>query len=141
MWVALVQVTLWWLEHHPAPRALWGDEKTYLVSAMELLGGDPGWWPEPLWPPLYPQFLAGLIWLGGGSLTGVVLVQSLLLAATAILWFDLIRRFTDSRAAGVAVAALILGYPPLVAFCSLSLAGGASPLPLQRLAVALGLPR
>lgn len=115
-WVALVQVILWWLDHHPVPRALWGDEKTYLASAMELLAGDPGWWPEPLWPPLYPQFLAGLVWLGKGSLTGVVLVQSLLLVAAAVLWFDLVRRLTESRAAGVMVVALILGYPPLVAF-------------------------
>ena len=116
MWIALVHVGLWWLDHHPVPRTLWGDEKSYLTSAMKLLAGDPGWWPEPLWPPLYPQFLAGMMWLGKGSLTGVVLAQSLLLAATGALLGDLTRRLTGSRAAGVAVVVLTLGYPPLVAF-------------------------
>jgi hypothetical protein len=116
VWVAVLHATLWWLDRHPLPRVLWGDEKTYLTAALELLAGARGWWTEPLWPPLYPQFVAGLVWLGGGSLTVVVLVQSLLLAATAVVLFDLTRRFVDSRAAGVVVASLTLGYPPLAAF-------------------------
>lgn len=116
MWVALVHTVLWWLGRFPVPRILWGDENGYLDSAMRLLAGDPGWWPEPLWPPLYPQFLAGLLWFGGGSLTVVVLVQTALLAAIAVLLGDLTRRLCDSRAAGVAVAVMTLGYPPLAAF-------------------------
>jgi 4-amino-4-deoxy-L-arabinose transferase-like glycosyltransferase len=116
VWVALVQVMLWWLDRWPVPRALWGDEKRYLSSAMKLLSGDPLWWPEPLWPPLYPQFLAGLVWLGRGSLVGIAVVQSVLLAATAAILGDLTRRLSGSRAAGIAVAVLTLGYPPLVAF-------------------------
>jgi 4-amino-4-deoxy-L-arabinose transferase-like glycosyltransferase len=115
-WVALVQAVLWWLDRVPVPRTLWGDENGYLDSAVRLLAGDPGWWPEPLWPPLYPQFLAGLLWFGGGSLIVIVLVQSGLLVATAVLLGDLGRRLCGSRAAAVAVAALTLGYPPLVAF-------------------------
>jgi 4-amino-4-deoxy-L-arabinose transferase-like glycosyltransferase len=112
----LVQVVLWWLDRFPVPRTLWGDENGYLESAVRLLAGDPGWWPEPLWPPLYPQFLAGLLWIGGGSLVVIALVQSALLAATAVLLGDLTRRLCGSRAAGVAVVLLTLGYPPLVAF-------------------------
>ncbi len=115
-WIAFVHVSLWWLDRHPLPRVLWGDENGYVASASKLLAGDPGWWPEPLWPPLYPQFVAGLLWFGRGSLAGVVLVQSALLAATAVILGDLTRRLTDSRAAGVAVVVLTLGYPPLVAF-------------------------
>jgi 4-amino-4-deoxy-L-arabinose transferase-like glycosyltransferase len=115
-WLALVQVVLWWLDRFPVPRTLWGDENGYLDSALKLLAGDPGWWLEPLWPPLYSQFLAGLLWIGGGSLTVVVLVQSGLLIATAVLLGDLTRRVCGSRAAGMAVVVLTLGYPPLVAF-------------------------
>jgi len=115
-WVALVQITLWWLDRYPVPRILWGDENGYLDSAMKLLAGDPGWWLEPLWPPLYSQFLAGLLWFGGGSLTAVILIQIALLVATAVLLGDLTRRLCGSRAAGIAVVVLTLGYPPLVAF-------------------------
>lgn len=115
-WVALVQIVLWWLGRYPVPRTLWGDENGYLDSAMKLLAGNPGWWLEPLWPPLYSQFLAGLLWFGGGSLTVVVLVQSALLGATAVLLGDLARRLCDSRAAGIVVVMVTLGYPPLVAF-------------------------
>lgn len=115
-WGALVHATLWWLDRRPVPRAFWGDETTYLGSATRLLAGDPGWWPEPLWPPLYPQVLAGWLWFGGGSTTTIALVQSALLAVTAVLLFDLVRRWTGSRAAGVAAAVAAIGYPPLAAF-------------------------
>ena len=117
LWIAMVHATLWWIDGHPMRRVLWGDETTYLTSATRLLAGDPGWWPESLWPSLYPQFLSGLMWLGGGSLTVVVLAQSLLLVATAVRLSDLTWRLTGSRAAGAAAAVLTLGYPPLVAFC------------------------
>ena len=107
---------MWWLDRYPVPRVLWGDENGYLGSAERLLAGDPGWWLEPLWPPLYSQFLAGVLWVGGGSLTVVVLVQIALLMATAVLLGDLTRRLCGSRAAGITVVVLTLGYPPLVAF-------------------------
>jgi 4-amino-4-deoxy-L-arabinose transferase-like glycosyltransferase len=107
---------LWWLETNPVPRSLWGDENTYLRSALRFGSGDPEWWPEALWPPLYPQFLAGLIEVGGGSLAIIVVVQSALLALTAVLLFDLTRRLTGSRSAGTVVAVVTLGYPPLAAF-------------------------
>lgn len=115
-WIVILHLTLCWLDRHPMPRVLWGDEKTYVVAALKHLAGDQGWWTEPLWPPLYPQFVAGVVRLGGGSLIGVVLVQSVLLAVTAAVLFDLTRRLADSRAAGAVAAGLVLGYPPLVAF-------------------------
>jgi 4-amino-4-deoxy-L-arabinose transferase-like glycosyltransferase len=116
IWVVLVNAGLWWFYHRPAPKVLWGDENIYLRSASRLLSGDPGWWPEPLWPPLYPQFIAGLTWLGGGSLVAVQVAQGLLLAVTAVLLFDLTRRLTGSRAAGFTAAILSVGFPTLVAF-------------------------
>lgn len=115
-WIALLHAVLWWLDRYPVSRTLWGDETTYLTSAMQLLAGDPTWWPEPLWPPLYPQFLAGLVRLGGESLVAVVFVQLVLLAITAAVLCDLAERLTRSRAAGIAVALLTLGYPSLAAF-------------------------
>lgn len=115
-WVAVVHGVLWWLDGHPSRRVLWGDETGYVASAGKLLAGDPGWWPEPLWPPFYPQFLAGVGWFLGPSTAAVAVVQTLLLAAAAVLLGDLTRRLTGSRAAGVAAAALTLGYPPLAAF-------------------------
>lgn len=116
IWGALVHAVLWWLDRNPAPRSLWGDEKTYLASALRLLAGDSGWWPESLWSPLYPQFIAGLIWLGD-SLTAVAAAQSFLFVVTVIVLFDLVRRLTDSRAAGAIAACCCLGYPPLAAYC------------------------
>lgn len=116
IWIALLHSSLWWFDRWPAPRALWGDERTYLGSALELLAAEPSWWPESLWPPLYPHFLAGLVWLGGGSRGFVVAVQLALLALVAVLLFDLVARWTGSRAAAMAAAACVLGYPPLAAF-------------------------
>lgn len=116
IWVAVVHGALWWLDHGPSPKLPWGDEVTYLDAASKLLAGVPGWRPEPLWPPLYPQFVAGLMWLGGDSLVLVVIAQSLLLVATAILLADFVCRMTGSRAAGMTAAAMVLGYPPLVGF-------------------------
>ncbi len=115
-WIAGVHALLWWLDRFGAPRVPWGDENTYLASAARLLAGDPGWWPEPLWPPLYPQFLAGVLFLGGGDVVWVWVLQSALLVTTALVLGDLARRLTDSRAAGWTAAAMTVGYPPLVAF-------------------------
>jgi len=115
-WVALVQAALWWFARYPARRTLWGDERIYLSSAIRLATGDPTWWPESLWPPLYPQFLAGVMWIGGRSMATIIIAQGTLLAIAAILLFDLTSRLTESRAAGVAAAVLTLGYPPLASF-------------------------
>ncbi len=96
-------------------KELWGDEKRYLASAYAFLGGDPSWWPEPLWPPLSSQFLAGVLAVGGG-LVAVHCVQTFLLCVVAVVLGDLTRRWTGSRTAGTAAAILVLTYPPLVAF-------------------------
>jgi hypothetical protein len=116
IWIAAVHSALWALDRPGAPRLLWGDENTYLASALRLLAGDPGWSPESLWPQLYPQFVAGLVSLGSGSLVWLRLSQTALLAIMAMILFDLTNRWTGSRAAGWAAAWLTLGYPPLVAF-------------------------
>jgi len=114
--VALVHATLWWLYYRPVPKALWGDEFAYLRSARLLLAGDPAWWPDPLWPPLYPRLLAGIMAVGGPALVWIQIVQMCLLAATAVLLHDLVRRLTGSDVAAAVAALLTLGFPPLVAY-------------------------
>ncbi len=114
--IALVHGTLWWIYYVPATKLLWGDENTYRQSAVALLAGDPGWWPDPLWPPLYPQFLAGLMAVGGGRLLLVQLAQILLLVLSALLMADVVRAVSGSRAAGFVAGGLVVVYPPLVGF-------------------------
>lgn len=114
--VAVVHGALWLIHYWPATKVLWGDENTYRRSAEALLAGDPAWWPDPLWPPLYPRFLAGLLAVGDGWLLAVQLAQAALLAVTAVVLADLVREISGSRAAGFVAGALTVVYPPLVAF-------------------------
>lgn len=114
--VAAVHGGLLWLCWWPRARVLWGDEREYLRSAKLLLGGDPGWWPAPLWPPLYPCFVAGTKAVAGGSLVGVQLAQTLLLLVAAAVLGDLVRRWSGSAEAGWAAGALAAASPPLVAY-------------------------
>ena len=114
--VALVHGTLWWLYYRPVPKALWGDEMAYWRSAKALLAGDPGWWPDPLWPPLYPRLLAGIMAIGGPTVLWIQVVQTCLLAAAAVLLHDLVRRLSGSQLAAAVAAALTLGFPPLAAY-------------------------
>ncbi len=114
--VALVHGTLWWLYYRPVSKALWGDEMAYWRSARALLAGDPGWWPDPLWPPLYPRLLAGIMAVGGPTVLWIQVVQTCLLAAAAVLLHDLVRRLSGSQLAAAVAAALTLGFPPLAAY-------------------------
>lgn len=98
------------------PRALWGDEKAYLSSAIAVLKGDPSWWPVPLWPPLYPRFLAGILAVSGHNPVGITIVQTLLLFAAAIIFGDLVLRWTGSRLAALASFLMMAGFPPLAAY-------------------------
>ena len=113
---AVVHGTLWWLYYRPIHKVLWGDETAYWRSATALLAGDPGWRPDPLWPPLYPRLLAGIVAVGGPSVVWIQVVQTGLLVAAAVLLSDLVRRVSGSRIAGAAAGALMVLYPPLVAF-------------------------
>ncbi len=98
------------------PRVLWGDEKTYLSSAVAVLQGDPSWWPVPLWPPLYPRFLAGVLAVSGHNPVGITVIQTVLLFIAAVIFGDLVRRWTGARAAGMAAFLMMAGFPPLAAF-------------------------
>ncbi len=105
---------LWSITGVPESRALWGDEVRYWQGAT-LLSSGATWHPDPLWPPLYPRFLAAVL-AAGGSITAVQAVQTLMLLAVALLLCDLTRHLTGSRFAGAAAGALAFTYPPLAAF-------------------------
>ncbi|MEN8164104.1 MAG: glycosyltransferase family 39 protein [Acidobacteriota bacterium] len=98
------------------PRVLWGDEKAYLSSAVAVLQGDPSWWPVPLWPPLYPRFLAGILAVSGVNPVGITVVQTILLFIAAVIFGDLVRRWTGARSAGMAAFLMMAGFPSLAAF-------------------------
>lgn len=112
----MVHGMLWWIYYVPTTKVLWGDENTYLRSAATLLSGDSGWWPDPLWPPLYPQFVAGFLVVGNGGLLAIQLAQAVLLAVTAVVLADLVRQISGSRAAGFVAGSLTVLYPPLAGF-------------------------
>lgn len=98
------------------PRVLWGDEEAYLKSAMDVLKGDPSWWLAPLWPPLYPRFLAGVLAISDHSPLGITVVQTLLLFAAAVIFGDLVLRWTGSRLAGSASFLMMTCFPSLAAY-------------------------
>jgi 4-amino-4-deoxy-L-arabinose transferase-like glycosyltransferase len=111
----VLQALLFAIEAWPAPRALWGDEIMYADLARRLAAGQDAR-IEPLWPPAYPRFLAGLLALGGGSLLLARSFQAALLGASALLLRDIGLRLTGSRlGAGVAAALLVLD-PQVAAF-------------------------
>ncbi len=116
--LAAVSVHLWLavVARLGGPRVLWGDEKTYLSSAVAVLQGDPSWWPAPLWPPLYPQFLAGVLAVSGHNPVGITIVQTVLLFIVAAIFGDLVRRWTGARVAGISAFLMMAGFPPLAAF-------------------------
>ena len=113
--ILIVHSTLLWIYHSPAPKELMGDEVMYNSVAQRILRGeDPAM--ELLWPPLYPRFVAWLLFAGRGSLLMVQLVQSLLVVFIAVTARDLCRRMLGPGPVGDWVALATLLYPPLVAF-------------------------
>jgi hypothetical protein len=106
---------LLWIHYFPRQRLLWGDERLYWQVANGLASGsqaDLGL----LWPPLYPEFLAVLLRIGGGSLLFVQLVQTGLLVLTALLARDLWQRLVRPGPAADLVAVAFLVYPPLISY-------------------------
>ncbi len=98
------------------PRGLWGDERTYIKSALAVLQGDPSWWPVPLWPPLYSRFLAGVLAISGNHQVAIIVVQTVLLFIAAAIFGDLVRRWTGAETAGMVAFLLMAGFPPLAAY-------------------------
>ncbi len=111
----LLQAALLALYYLPARKGLVGDEKLYLRAAESILAtGAPAL--DPLWPPLYPWFLAPLLAVAGGSLWLVQATQIALWALAAGLGARLTARWTGSERAGTIALWILLTYPPLAAF-------------------------
>lgn len=106
---------LLYIHHVPETKSWIGDEKMYWEAAQRVAHGQPSEL-ELLWPPFYPWFLALLLWLSGGSLLFVQLVQTALLGLCAWLVWDLCLRLHGSRRVAGGAAFLTLFHPPLVAF-------------------------
>lgn len=113
--VATVHLGLLWIYWNPEPKLLFGDEAIYLSAARSLLEARSGEL-DLLWPPLYPKFLAGILWASGERLVAVQLVQTLLLGLSALLFRDVARRWIGDGVAPSVVGWILIGYPPLVAF-------------------------
>ncbi len=111
--VLLLHASLFWLDDHPTPRQPVGDELRYLAKAETMLSGRPVEL-DLLWPPLYPRFLALL--LASGSPGLAIGAQTLLLALTALLIWDLARLLGASPAGAALAGLLVVGYPPLAAY-------------------------
>ncbi|MCP4896793.1 MAG: glycosyltransferase family 39 protein [bacterium] len=113
---AFVHCSLLYLYYVPQPKRQFADEKRYVSSAEKMLAGDPEWHPEPLWPPLYSQVVAGVMTLPGHYLPAVQVIQMLLLILSAVVLGDLTTQLSGSAVAGRVAAFWALAYPPLVAF-------------------------
>ncbi len=113
--VLTVHCSLLAIYYLPSPKQAVGDERIYLTAARHLLAGEEAQL-DPLWPPLYPRFVAQLMPADGGSLIPVQAVQIVLLLAIAWILRDIARRLFGSTRAGDLTALLVLAYPPLVAF-------------------------
>jgi hypothetical protein len=81
-----------------------GDANAYVTLAENLLSGHgysidsaPPYEPYAYRPPAYPIFLAGALYLGGGSHAAAVVAQILLDIATALVLFQLARRVWPER--------------------------------------------
>jgi tetratricopeptide (TPR) repeat protein len=78
------------------------DSAEYLAWAQRLATGDWSWPAVAQHAPGYPIFLAALLAIGPGSLTGALVVQALLGAATAALVAMIARRVASDRAGWIA---------------------------------------
>lgn len=92
-----------------------GDETFYFTAAIGLLeSGELAL--DPLWPPLYAHFLAGICSLSASPMAALAIVQTALLALAAICVRTLVRRLFAAPAAADVAAVAMLGYPPLAGF-------------------------
>jgi len=97
------------------------DEAELTETARGILNGW-GFGPEPLFKaPLYPVFLAGVMWISGGVwLWALRLVQHVCGALLAMIAFDTARRLTSGpgqrrgQRAGMLAAGAVVFYGPLI---------------------------
>lgn len=114
--VAALHVALLYAGRVPALRHLSGDEGVYVAAAKSLLAGE-GLRLDRLWPPLYAYLVAATMWLGGPPYLLLQLVQTAMLAATAVAVHAIAMALFGSRLAASVAAFATAAYPTLVSFC------------------------
>lgn len=106
---------LWHLYHADRTKRLMGDEGSYWAEAVSRAHATP---TEhiPLWPPLYAQWMAGILHTFDDSRDAVLGFQVGLWLCASILFFHLVLHLSKSRiAAAVALSAFALS-PDILAF-------------------------
>ena len=111
----LLHGTLAWFSWRPPARRPVGDEGLYLDAARQLLATGT-FDLEPLWPPLYPAFLALLQGLVGGDRWLIVVAQLGLLVAVAAGVRSLASRWVGKGSLADLAGLVVLLHPTLAAF-------------------------
>ena len=110
-----IQATFLCLYYYPSPKALFGDELTYVARAAALVDGSAGP-PDFVWPPLQSLLLAASFRLFGPTLLPVQLLQIGLLWGGGLLLRGIARAVGLSVVAADVCLVSYLCYPTLVAF-------------------------
>jgi hypothetical protein len=103
------------LYYLPSPKRLVGDEGYYVSLAAALAGGQPAR-HDPLWPPLYGEFVGLVFSVFGPRILVVQLIQIALWAATGYFFFRIVGHLFPSPGVAITALALYLFSPELIAF-------------------------
>jgi 4-amino-4-deoxy-L-arabinose transferase-like glycosyltransferase len=114
-WIVALHGLLAWLSFGGEGRHLVGDEYHYFVAAGRLLATGT-LVLDPLWPPLYPWFLAAVFRLGADHLVALAVVQGVLLLVAALALRTIVAKVLANPRAGNYALLGMLGYPNLAAF-------------------------
>jgi hypothetical protein len=99
----------WNATHPDIPEHLWGDETGYNALALKILDGASLDWPGRV--PLYPFWLAGVLWLTDKSYSAIPYVQALLGVTSILLTYHLGRRMFGHGPALLAAFLAATSYP------------------------------
>ena len=112
---AALNLALLALYYFPSPKRLVGDESYYVALATAIASGQPAQ-HDPLWPPLYGEFVGLVFSIFGSRILVVQLIQMLLWAATGYAFFRIVERLYPSPGVATTALALYLFSPELIAF-------------------------
>ena len=111
----LLNISLLWLHYNPARKVLVGDENYNYAVARALAAGEE-FNPDPAWPPLYVNALAGVFSFGGSGYGFVQAVQIAMWLLAALFFYRIALRLLPWRGAALAGLILFLFSPELIFF-------------------------